>query len=67
MQERLTEIEIKLAHLEQTVNELNEVLVKHHNLIDGLSDRCDQLTGRIKDMAEDIAGDKPGDEKPPHY
>ena len=67
MQERLTEIEIKLAHLERTVNDLSDVLVKQHDLIDGLRDRYDRLSARVAGLADGLTGEQQPGEKPPHY
>lgn len=67
MDERLTEIEIKLAHVEQSLQELSDVVYRH----DGLLERLEKSLGRLRDQLEsgeapsDNAG--PADEKPPHY
>ena len=65
MQERLTEIEIKVAHLEQALAELSDVLYRQQGLIDRLEQRCEQLQHRVA-----AGGDSSGaadDGKPPHY
>ena len=67
MQDRLTEIEIKLAHVEQTVNELNDVIVKQQTYIDSLERGMERLKERLQtDGGIEGSGD-PQDEKPPHY
>ena len=67
MQDRLIEIEIKLAHVEQTVNELNDVIVKQQAYIDSLQRDVERLKERLQTDGgvEDSAN--PQDEKPPHY
>jgi len=67
MQERITEIEIKLAHLEQAVNELSDVLYRQQNLLERLESGYENLRHRM--IPDDTATDGPNqaDEKPPHY
>jgi SlyX protein len=67
MQERITEIEIKLAHLEQAVNELSDVLYRQQNLLERLESGYENLRHRI--ISDDTATDSPNpaDDKPPHY
>ena len=67
MQERLTEIEIKLAHMEQTLNELSDVLYRQQGLLDRLEARCEELRHRIETNDGGASGMAPEDEKPPHY
>jgi SlyX protein len=68
MQDRLTEIEIKIAHVEHSLNELNDVLLRQQTYIDKLERGVEQLNERLQ--AE--GGMRPDDsapeaEKPPHY
>jgi SlyX protein len=67
MEQRITEIEIKLAHLEQALNELNEVMVKHSDLIDRLNQRSERMIQQIELAGNTQSGAEPDDEKPPHY
>jgi len=67
MQDRLTEIEIKLSHLDNTLNELNHVMVQHSDLIDRLSLRCDQLGEQLNATEGKPASSGQYSEKPPHY
>ena len=67
MQDRLTEIEIKLSHLDNTLNELNNVMVQHSNLIDRLSLRCNQLGEQLNATEGNPSASGPDSEKPPHY
>jgi SlyX protein len=67
MEERLTEIEIKLAHLEQAMNELNEVMVQHSDLIDRLNSQNTKLREQLDMLGSGESNPDPDHEKPPHY
>jgi len=65
MSERVTEIEIKLAHLEQALNEMSDVIYAQQSAIDRLERAYEQLRQRVENSA--AGGDPDADEKPPHY
>jgi uncharacterized coiled-coil protein SlyX len=67
MQQRITEIEIKLAHLEQALNELNDVMVKHSDLIDRLNQRSEQMIQQLDQVGNNQPEPADDGEKPPHY
>jgi SlyX protein len=67
MQERLTEVEIKLAHIDQSVSELSDVVYEQQKLIQRLAQTCEALQQRIQSASEAGSGSDSGDEKPPHY
>lgn len=67
MDERLIEIETKVAYQEHTISELNDVIYRQQQQIDRLERICNALTDRLQDMAESVNTDKGGYEKPPHY
>ena len=64
MSERLTEIEIKLAHVEQALHEMSDVIYAQQSAIDRLELAYEHLRQRV---ANSEAGAAAGDEKPPHY
>ena len=66
-QEKLTEIEIRLAHLDQALTELSDAMFDQQKLIRGLELACDELRQRTQAAAEDAGSAPPGNEKPPHY
>jgi SlyX protein len=67
-EERLIEIETKIAFQEQTIKELNDVIYEQQQEIDRLGSICDALVKRVKEFSEVVPGiDAPADEKPPHY
>ena len=66
MQERLTDIEIKVAHLEQALQELSDVMYRQRQDIERLEHKLEQLRERANSGNE--AGASPdAEEKPPHY
>jgi len=63
-----TEIEERLAHLERTVDELNDVVAKQASEFDRLTSRVQMLMEReAAREAEGSGGVVMGDERPPHY
>jgi len=66
MEERLTNIEMKLAYLEDFVNQLQEVAVENSKTIERLENENKYLSERMKDVSEFLEGDIPN-RKPPHY
>jgi SlyX protein len=67
-EERLVEIETKIAFQEQTIEDLNDVLYKQQQEIERLGSICDALVKRVKELSEFPSGiDAPANEKPPHY
>lgn len=64
-EERFIDIEIKLAHQEDLVEELNQVVYQQ-------SRRIDQLEAMVAKLAEHLrnntpSGQQPLNEPPPHY
>ena len=67
-EDRLVEIETKLAFQEQTIEDLNDVLYEQQQEIERLGAICDALVKRVKELSEVTPGiDAPVNEKPPHY
>jgi uncharacterized coiled-coil protein SlyX len=67
MQERIDDIEIKLAHLEQALNELSDVLYQQQGLIERLEAGYEGLRQRMHSGGEPADSQNPADDKPPHY
>ncbi len=66
MTDRLDDIEIKLAHLEDAVNEMSSVMYRQQMVLDRLEQTSEQLRQRMMNLEPPAAG-TPEDEKPPHY
>ena len=64
-EDRLIEIETKLAYQDDLVSQLNDVVTDQQSQITKLELLCESLVGRIKSLSE--AADQPQDERPPHY
>lgn len=66
---RLIDIESKLAHQELLLEQLNAVVTDQQTRIDQLKERCDSLLSRIQSMGESggASTGAPDDERPPHY
>lgn len=61
----LVDIEIKLAHQEDMVESLNQVVIQQDRRIDQLEGIVAALAERIRNS--DQSGPNPVSEKPPHY
>ena len=66
MEERLTNIEIKLAYMEDFVNQIQEVAVKQAEEIEKLQPDNKILSDKLKDIYDNMDGEIPN-RKPPHY
>ncbi len=66
-EERLIDIESKLAHQDQLMLELNEVVTEQQAKIMQLEQLCNSLVERVRAMDESSPGDAPQDDRPPHY
>jgi len=64
-EQRLIEIETKLAHQEHLIDELNNVITKQQATIDQLETALKVLVKRSREPEAPPVG--PANEKPPHY
>ncbi|MBC7858781.1 MAG: SlyX family protein [Burkholderiaceae bacterium] len=64
-EDRFIEIEIKLAHQEDLVESLNQMVYEQQKRMDKLEALCGALAQHIRDGAH--GGPNAGNEKPPHY
>jgi SlyX protein len=65
--ERLIDIETRIAHQDHALNELNEVVTAQQARLMQLERLCASLAERIADMSESARSGSPEDERPPHY
>jgi len=63
----VNELETKLAFLDRTVSDLNQVVYAQQKQIDRLEEICGDLARESKALADKMTGDSSADEKPPHY
>jgi SlyX protein len=67
-EERLVEIETKIAFQEQVIQDLNDVLCEQQQEIERLGTNYEILVKRVKELSEFTPGiDAPANNKPPHY
>ncbi len=67
-EERLMEIETRIAFQEHTIKDLSDVIYKQQQEIDRLATICAALEKRSKELSESNQEiDAPANEKPPHY
>lgn len=69
--DRLIEIETKIAFQEDLVQELNKIVYEQQKKIDRLEAVCHALVEHVKDLSRTVVdGNAAGgavDERPPHY
>lgn len=53
--------------LENTVAELNEVIIRQYALIDRLAENHQRLKDRVGEITSDSADDPANEPPPPHY
>ena len=64
---RLDQIEIKLAHLERALIELNDAVLRQQREIEMLAARNRQLKDQLEALETGGEASADGFEKPPHY
>ncbi|GAB5497949.1 MAG: SlyX family protein [Pseudohongiellaceae bacterium] len=70
MQERLDDLEAKFSFQEDTLQQLNEVIIQQRRMLDEVQQKVDWLEGQVADLLADkasapaLSGEG---EKPPHY
>ena len=66
-EQRIIEIETKLAHQEQMLMELDDALTTQQSTIMKLERMCASMAERLQSLGGDETASPPGDERPPHY
>ncbi len=65
-EDRITELEFKIAYQEDLLHSLNNAISNQQLQIHRLEETCKLLNGKIKNIAEPGTFSQ-GSEKPPHY
>ena len=65
-EERLTAVEMKLAYMEDFVNQIQGVAVEQTKTIDKLQKEIKLMSEKIREMSNAVEGDIPN-RRPPHY
>jgi len=63
---RIVELEIRLAHQEAALQDLNAVIIRQQTVIDQLQREIETLKDRLRALTPSPFA-LPGDEPPPHY
>jgi len=66
-EDRLMDIEVKLAHQDQLLIDLNDVVTRQQEKIMKLEELCGSLIDRVRTIGDALPGDAVQDERPPHY
>ena len=66
-EDRLVDIETKIAFQENIIKELNDVVCKQQEEIAQLQKTCKLLFNQLKTVSVEPSGNNPKDEIPPHY
>ncbi len=64
---RITELEIRLTHIEDTLDVLNETVIEQHKLIDQLQLQISLLDKKLKAVASSNIAPESEETPPPHY
>lgn len=67
MEDKITDLEIRLTHQEATIEEINSVLLKQHSQIESLISDIAILQKQLRDMSESNIADQSQETPPPHY
>lgn len=66
-EERFIDLESRLAHQDQLLNELNDVVTEQQKRIMQLEELCKALIQRVRAGGDGMTEGEPVDERPPHY
>ncbi|WP_198262528.1 SlyX family protein [sulfur-oxidizing endosymbiont of Gigantopelta aegis] len=66
IENRIMELEIKNSHQEDTIEQLNQIIIKHDNIVTNLAKQMEQLQNKLSTMQTDNSKDEP-ETPPPHY
>jgi len=67
MDKRITELEIRLTHLEDTIEVLNQTIIDQHKEIDVLQLQVSLLEKKIKASQASHIASESEETPPPHY
>jgi SlyX protein len=65
--ERLNTLEMRIAHQDETIEDLNRIVTEQWKTIDRLTREVAMLTERVKQAEQAALTSDPGDEPPPPH
>ena len=66
-EKKIVELEEKIAHLQNTLDDLNMVVFRQGKLIDKLNLETKELKTKLQDFNDSQSNQTVNDDKPPHY
>ena len=66
-EERFIDLETRLAHQDQLLHELNDVITAQQAKLMHLEELCRSLIDRVRAVSDGAPEGDPADERPPHY
>lgn len=66
-EERLIDIETKIAYQEDLLQELNKIVYEQQKKISRLEAICESLAEHVRDLSGAVGERNVGIERPPHY
>jgi SlyX protein len=67
MNETIEDLQMRIAYQEDSIEQLNRIIIKQQSEIDLLKGEIQQLKGMIEEVAESLTDSAAGSERPPHY
>ncbi len=67
MKNKIIEIETKLAFAEESIEQLNDVIISQQKSIDKITRMLKQLDKKVEEESQHWQQQNPIDETPPHY
>ena len=67
IEERITELESRVAFQDDTIQKLNDVIVEQQQRIDQLSTQMGVLQEQIQSLVPELIADESQETPPPHY
>ena len=64
---RIVELETRVAHQDESINELSAEIYRQQQQISALEVQCRHLTEKLQSVDGGQPPAEPGDEVPPHY
>jgi SlyX protein len=65
--DRLVDLEIRIAHQDMVIDDLNATVVEQWKAIDGLTRRLEALVDRLATVEQNARYAAPPEPPPPHY